>query len=190
MIAQMAETIAPATAPASLLLSREEVAQRLSTLRQATVQRGESWEVIGPTAERSWYRWGDGRYQENPSSLALAALSQAVLDIDIFALTRSVRCPLLFIGAIDPLAPSTDTDGAIDLMQIWRSGVQLAIEQIACEQPNVAWRGVVGDHILVPHQAAVLTEVLLQFMNSDHPAVPPYTPAARNAAATIAWASS
>ncbi|HEU4324576.1 MAG TPA: alpha/beta hydrolase [Roseiflexaceae bacterium] len=162
MIAQMAAALAPGAAiPAAPLLSVEELAQRLSAQREATARRGESWQVTGPTAERAWYRREDGRYEENPSEAAVAALSQAVAGIDIFALTRRARCPLLFIGAVDPAAQSGE--GA-DLMQRWRAGVRLAFEQIGRERPEVAWRGLSGDHMLVPYQAAAVANALLEFL--------------------------
>lgn len=169
MITQMAEAVNLAAATPPILLSAAEVTQRLATVRAQTIHRGDSWAVLGPTAARSWFQRADGQYQDNPSSVAIAALSQAVLDIDIFALTRQVTCPLLFVEAIDPSTPLTDSTGAVDLMQVWRGGVHLAFEQIAHEHPNVVWQGMVGDHMLVPHQAALLIEVLLHFIHEDPP---------------------
>lgn len=168
MIAQMAEVIASTTAAPPAIVSAAEVAQQLSSMRKATIQREQSWDIVGPTAERAWYRWSDGRYQENPSPLAIAALSQAVAQLDIFALTRRVRCPLLFLEAIEPQPTSRGGDGATDLMQTWREGVRLAIEQIAQDHPNVAWRGLQGDHMLVPNQAAAVADALLRFIGGMH----------------------
>jgi pimeloyl-ACP methyl ester carboxylesterase len=163
MIAEMAEILVPVTAASPMVYAAHEVADRLATLHAQTVERAGSWELTRPTAARSWYRLESGFYQENPSSAAVAALSAAVVEIDIFALTRAVRCPLLFVGAIDPAASRNDHAAAPDLMQLWRHGVQLTIEQIGREHPNVAWRGVAGDHMLVPNQAAAVAEVVLRF---------------------------
>jgi hypothetical protein len=138
----------------------------VDTQRTQAVQRGEDWTVLGPTVERAWFQRPDGHYEENPSPLAIAALSQAMLDIDIFALTRAVTCPLLFIEAIEPAGPVHDPSSAVDLMQAWRDGVQLAFKRIAAEHPQIAWHGIVGDHMLVPHQAAQLTNVVLHFMQA------------------------
>jgi hypothetical protein len=165
MIAEMAEMIDATTVTPPPLLTANEVAQRLSTLRETDAGRGETWEITTQTAERSWYRREDSRYQENPSAAAVVALSQAVADMDIFALTRTVRCPLLFIGAIEPAA--TTSGEAPDLMQRWREGVRLTFEQLARERPNVSWRGVAGDHMLVPRQATAVADVVLNFLGQE-----------------------
>jgi pimeloyl-ACP methyl ester carboxylesterase len=163
VIEAMASAVVPTSAGTAALLNRAAVDQRLAALRAQAEQRGQDWSIVGPGAERSFFRTPDGRYQENPSAVAQAALAAAVLDVDIFAMTRSVRCPLLFIGATGRAGIGTNGDQLSEVMDIWRGGVQLEFEQITHERPNVRWSGLAGDHMLVLHAAEPLTDSVLRF---------------------------
>lgn len=93
------------------------------------------------------------------------ALARAVLGCDIFAVTQTVQCLLLFIAAQEP-APTSEADDMTVTMHLWRMAVQAEFARLAARQPNIQWRGVSGDHLSILHATAPLADHLSRFMDS------------------------
>jgi pimeloyl-ACP methyl ester carboxylesterase len=93
------------------------------------------------------------------------ALAAAVLGCDVFALTATVHCPLLFIAAQEPEA-GDPPDEMSAIMQLWRGGVAAEFARLAERQPNIGWATAPGDHLSILAATTALADHLVHFLDT------------------------
>ncbi|GCE28106.1 hypothetical protein KDA_35900 [Dictyobacter alpinus] len=160
LIEAMADPARPAEDLPPTYLHQADVEAKVATVR---AQEGHDVSFAVSFTERSFFRYPDGRYQDNPSAIALAALSDAIVDFDIFAVTHQVRCPLLFIGAGEQSGEAPGGDEMAESMYLWRKGVQMEFESLSQNYPNIHWASVPGDHMFILHESVPHREPILHF---------------------------
>ena len=114
------------------------------------------------------------------------ALAAAVLGCDVFALTATVCCPLLFIAAQEQATEEEATqeqatgdppDEMSEIMQLWRGGVAAEFARLAERQPNIGWATAPGDHLSILDATETLADHLSRFLGTlPPPPSPPPSP--------------
>lgn len=165
MIEMMIEAAAVPAPSEPILLTADKVEARIMAARVAAQRHEQDEARASAFTARAFFQHPDGSYEENPSAVAQSAFSHALIGYDLFALIRTVRCPLLYIAAMDASPPTAHDDFAYT-MYLWRDAIQADFAAISQPQPNVLYKSIVGDHMLIPNAAAAVVDLLLAFTHA------------------------
>lgn len=102
---------------------------------------------------------------------AIDGIGRAIYDgldqVDMFAIYREVRCPLLLVNAEPPDAGTASGPPWISkLMEAFRKGQSRDLAALAAVQANIDFQTLEGSHGLVFEQPAKIAEMTLDFLGS------------------------
>jgi pimeloyl-ACP methyl ester carboxylesterase len=108
----------------------------------------------------------DGGTYLRPAVDGLGAEIYASLDdVDMFAVYRDIRCPLLLVNAVEPPGGSTGGPPWIaDLISAFRNGQTRDLRALEASQANVRLETVRGTHGLLFEQVEPIAEMVLEFL--------------------------
>ncbi|MFJ1593274.1 alpha/beta fold hydrolase [Kitasatospora albolonga] len=90
-----------------------------------------------------------GGWQLLPELPGAVEMLDAMDGLDLFAVLRRVRCPLLLVRAQDPPGPVPGLEWLEDMLDAYGKGLARDLAELAARQPNVTVEGVAAGHAML-----------------------------------------
>lgn len=132
----------------------------VDALRAATTAGAAAFGVDAEVAlaglERALHHHPDGTATMRPAPATTAAVTASVERLDLLAVWRAARAPLLVVNATapDPTAAQLPLPWFADLLACYRVGLSTALAELAAEHPLVTAVDLDADHALVLNRVA------------------------------------
>ncbi|WP_411080933.1 alpha/beta fold hydrolase [Streptomyces sp. cmx-18-6] len=91
----------------------------------------------------------DGGWQLLPERPGAVEMLDAMDGLDVFALFRRVRCPLLLVRAQDRVGPTPGLEWLEDLLDAYGQGLGRDLGELAARRPNVTVESVAATHAML-----------------------------------------
>lgn len=158
--------LSAAMQPAAKDLAADELAAVREALLGQLQAAGVPAEIAAAGLDRGVESLPDGKFRLRPTAEQTRDLLALVESLDLFAVYRRVRCPLLVYNATRVEAPQRDgvPEWLGPHIQAFRAGLSRDLEALAAERPNVSLLEVDATHALPLEQPAEVARQISDFV--------------------------
>ncbi|MEU9980907.1 alpha/beta hydrolase [Streptomyces sp. NPDC050856] len=158
-----------AQAAAVRVLPAGGLADLLAEQRKTSDQLGIPYERLEASARRAVRERPDGRLELRPEREHALEMLAAIDALDVFALFRAVRQPLLLGRALRPVPPIPGMDWFGGLMAAYSRGLARDLAELAAGRSTVTVAGIDGTHAMLLENPRAVADAVLAFTTALEP---------------------